>query len=130
MAFFLSLEEKGIEKVLVLFAPQKYEDHIKIFLKECKKGCRMVWRKSCWPVFLLGVASYIVFFIFGVKYAFILALISGFLNFIPYIGPWVTSILLIILIAISTGSWLTVLYVLISITVIQEIENKLLTPLL
>ena len=78
----------------------------------------------------VGVASYIVFFLFGVKYAFILALISGFLNFIPYVGPWVTSILLIILIAISTGSWLTVLYVLIAITVIQEIENKLLTPLL
>ena len=59
-----------------------------------------------------------------------MALISGVLNFIPYVGPWITSILLIILIVISTGSWLMMIYVLVAITVIQEIENKLLTPLL
>jgi predicted PurR-regulated permease PerM len=67
---------------------------------------------------------------FGVKYAFVLALISGFMNFIPYIGPWITSILLIVIIAVSSGDWMTVFYVLIAVTLIQEVENKLLTPLL
>jgi predicted PurR-regulated permease PerM len=130
MAFFLSIEERGVEKALLLLAPQKYEDQIRMIFERVQKrvagwfGARML---AC---LFVGIASYIVFFLFGVKYAFILALISGFLNFIPYIGPWITSILLIVLIAISTGSWLTVLYVLISITIIQEIENKLLTPLL
>ena len=52
------------------------------------------------------------------------------MNFIPYIGPWITSILLIAIIAVSSGDWLTVLYVLIAVTLIQEIENKLLTPIL
>ena len=68
--------------------------------------------------------------IFGVKYAFILALISGVLNFIPYLGPWITTILLIVFIAVSSNSWLTVIYVLVAITLVQEVENKLLTPLL
>lgn len=130
MAFFLSLEEGGIERGLVLLAPQKYEDHIKMIFERVQKRVAGWFGARVLACLFVGVASYIVFFLFGVKYAFILALISGFLNFIPYVGPWVTSILLIILIAISTGSWLTVLYVLISITVIQEIENKLLTPLL
>jgi len=52
------------------------------------------------------------------------------LDFIPYIGPWITTALLIVFIAVSSGSWLTVLYVLIAMVIIQEIENKLLTPLL
>lgn len=130
MAFFLSLEEKGIEKVLMLLSPAKYEEYIKTIFERVQKrvagwfGARLV---AC---LFVGIASYIVFFIFGVKYAFILALLSGFLNFIPYIGPWIMTILLVAFIAISTGSWLTVLYVLISVTVVQEIENKLLTPLL
>ena len=64
------------------------------------------------------------------QYAFILALISGILNFVPYIGPWIATVLIIIFIAVSSGLWLTVLYVLICITIIQEVENKLLTPLL
>jgi len=39
-------------------------------------------------------------------------------------------VLLVVLIAISSGSWMTVLYVLAAVTIVQEIENKLLTPLL
>jgi predicted PurR-regulated permease PerM len=129
-AFFLSLEDRGVEKALLLLFPQRYEDQIRtIFVKSQKKiagwfGARIL---AC---LFVGIASYIVFYIFGIKYAFTLALVSGILNFIPYIGPWVTSILLIIFIAVSSGSWMTVLYVLIAITLVQEVENKLLTPIL
>lgn len=129
-SFFLSLEDKGVEKALLLLFPQKYEDQIKsIFEKSQRKisgwfGARLL---AC---LFVGVASYIVFYIFGIKYALILALISGILNFIPYIGPWITTIFLILLIAVSSGSWATAIYTLAAIVLIQEIENKLLTPLL
>ena len=130
MAFFLSLEDKGVEKSLLLLSPSRYENQIKNIFERVQKKVSGWFLARLLACIFVGVASYIVFFIFGVKYAFILALISGFLNFIPYIGPWITSVLLIVLIAVSSGSWLTALYVLISITIVQEIENKLLTPLL
>lgn len=130
MAFFLSLEEKGVEKVLLLLFPAKFEDQIKLIFERVQSKVAGWFGARLLACLFVGVASYIVFFIFGIKYALILALISGFLNFIPYIGPWITTILLITLIAVSSGSWLTVIYVLISITLVQEIENKLLTPLL
>jgi predicted PurR-regulated permease PerM len=130
MAFFLSLEEKGVEKALLLLSPRKYEDQIKSIFEKVQKKVAGWFGARVLACLFIGVASYIVFFIFGIKYAFILALVSGFLNFIPYIGPWITSILLIVLIAISSGSWMVVLYVLIAVTVVQEIENKILTPLL
>ena len=41
-----------------------------------------------------------------------------------------TALLIILFVAVSSGSWFTVLSVLIAVLVIQEIENKLLTPLL
>ena len=37
---------------------------------------------------------------------------------------------MIVFIAVSSGSWAIVLYVLIAVFIIQEIDNKLLTPLL
>ena len=52
------------------------------------------------------------------------------LNFVPYIGPLITAVLLIVFIAVSSGSWMSVLYVLIAVFIIQEIDNKVLTPLL
>jgi len=130
MAFLLSFEDRATERVLLLLSPRKYEEQIKTIFERVQGkvagwfGARML---SC---LFVGAASYIVFFIFGVKYAFILALIAGFLNFVPYIGPWITTLLLIMFIAVSSGSWMTVLYVLVAVLIIQEIENKLLTPLL
>ncbi|MCX6722203.1 MAG: AI-2E family transporter [Candidatus Staskawiczbacteria bacterium] len=130
MAFFLSFEESAVEKFLLLICPSKFEDQIRNIFERVQKKVAGWFGARLLACLFIGVASYIVFYMFGVEYAFILALISGFLNFIPYIGPWITSILLITLVAVSSGSWLTVLYVLIAIMIIQEIENKLLTPLL
>lgn len=130
IAFFLSLEDNGPEKFIALITPKKYEENITILFQRAQRtvagwfGARML---AC---LFVGVASLIVFYIFGIKYALILAFLSGVLNFIPYVGPWITMVLLVVSIIVFTGSWATVLYVLISVLIIQEIENKLLTPLL
>jgi len=129
-AFFLSLEDRGVERALIMIFPRRYEDQIKIIFEKAQRkisgwfGARLI---AC---FFVGVASYIVFYLFEVKYAFLLALISGILNFIPYIGPWITAILLVVLIAASTGSWYVVIYVMLAVFIIQQIEGNILTPLL
>ena len=125
MAFFLSLEENGVEKVLLLLSPAKYEEQIKTIFERVQKKVAGWFGARFLACLFVGIASYIVFFIFGVQYAFILALLSGFLNFIPYIGPWIISILLLFLSPFlrDHGCWLFML--LIPIIIIQEIENKL-----
>jgi len=130
IAFFLSLEEKGPEKFLILITPKKYEETITALFERAQKKVAGWFGARILSCLFVGVASFIVFYIFGVKYAFLLALISGIMNFIPYIGPLITSLLLVVFIAVSAGSWLTLLYVLIAVIIIQEIDNKLLTPLL
>ena len=130
MAFFLSLEEKAVEKVLLLLCPPRYEDYIKTIFERVQVRVAGWFGARLLACLFVGIGSYIIFYIFGIKYAFILALLSGFLNFVPYVGQWIIDILLIIFVAISAGSWLPVLYVLIAVFIIQEIDNKLLTPLL
>ena len=130
ISFFLSLEEKGAEKFLILITPKKYEENITALFERAQKRVAGWFGARILSCLFVGVASFIVFYIFGVKYAFLLALISGILNFVPYIGPWITSILLIVFILVSSNSWLTLVYVLIAVILVQEIDNKLLTPLL
>jgi predicted PurR-regulated permease PerM len=48
---------------------------------------------------------------------------------VPYIGPTVTLALTVLFAGVS-HSWAVALYVLVIILIIQEIENKALTPLL
>ena len=129
-AFFLSLEDNAFEKFLTLISPKKYEGNITTIFERAQNKISGWFGARIIACAFVGIASFIILYIFGIKYAFILALISGILNFIPYIGPWITTILLIVFIAVSSGSWLMVLYIIIAITIIQEIENKLLTPML
>jgi predicted PurR-regulated permease PerM len=56
--------------------------------------------------------------------------VAGILNFIPYIGPLMTAMCLVVFVSVSSGSWFTVLYVLAAATAVQSVENSLLTPLL
>jgi predicted PurR-regulated permease PerM len=129
-SFFLSLEDKAFEKFLMLISPKKYEQNIAAIFEKAQSKISGWFGARILACVFIGIATFIILYVFGIKYAFILSLISGFLNFVPYIGPWITTILLIVFIAVSSGSWMTVLYVIIAIFVVQEIENKLLTPLL
>jgi len=131
LSFFLSLEEKGVEKVLVLLSPKKYETQIMDLFKRAQSKVAGWFGARILACIFVGVASFIVFYIFGVKYAFIFALLAGILNFVPYVGPWITSVLLLVFVASSSpDSWFLVLYVLLSFMLIQMIENSLLTPVL
>ncbi len=129
LAFFISLEEKGVEKVLALLVPKKYEKHVVVIFEKAQLKVSGWFGARILACIFVGAASFIVFFLLGIKYAFILALLSGVLNFVPYVGPTITLIVSILFVGAST-SWIVALYVLIALLVIQEIENKMLTPIL
>lgn len=129
-AVFLSLEDNAFERFLTLIFPKKYEESIVALFERAQNKVSGWFGARILSCIFVGIISFVVFYVFGIKYAFILALISGILNFVPYIGPWITTILLIVFISVSSGSWLIMLYVLIAVFVVQEIDNKLLTPLL
>ena len=130
IALFLSMEGNGGEKFLILITPKKYEDQIASFFKVAQKKVAGWFGARILACAFVGIASFIVFYIFDVKYAFLLALISGVLNFVPYIGPAFTAVVLFLFVTVSSATWITVVYVLLAFFIIQGVEGFLLTPLL
>lgn len=130
IAFFLSLEDRGPERFLAFISPKKYQENIVVFFEKAQTKVAGWFGARVIACVFVGVASFIVFYIFDIKYAFLLALISGILNFIPYIGPLITATLLIVFVSVSTMSWILTLYVLLAVWVVQLVENNLLTPFL
>jgi predicted PurR-regulated permease PerM len=128
-AFFISLEENGPERVLALLAPKKYEEYVITLFQRAQLKVSGWFGARVLACLLVGVASFVVFFLFDVKYAFILGLISGVLNFIPYVGPTITLIVAVLFVGVS-NSWIIAIYIFVALLVIQEIENKFLTPVL
>jgi predicted PurR-regulated permease PerM len=86
---------------------------------------------------ILFVLYLIVLLIFGVENAFIIAFITALLNIIPYIGPLIATVLVIILTLLGNigpetqGEMLsTTLYVFIGYCAAQFVDNNITTPLI
>ena len=127
-AFFLSLEERAIEKTLRLIFSKKYEAFALNLWEKCQKkvgGWFVARILGC--VFVFG-ASYLTLSLFNIKYAFTLGILAGFLNFIPFIGPIITGFLLFILIFLDSIT--KAIFVVVAFILIQQIENNIITPLL
>ena len=77
--------------------------------------------------FFVGVLSAIALTIVGIDYAFIIGVIAGICNMIPYVGPIVGTILAAIM-GLLSGNPLKILYATISMLVVQQIDNNLLAP--
>lgn len=129
LAFFISIEDKGPEKFLVLLTPKKYEEVIISLFEKAQNKVAGWFGARILACLFVSVASFIVFYLLGIKYAFTLALISGLLNFVPYVGPLVTYIL-VIGFALLSDSWLLAVYTVIAIILIQGLENNILSPIL
>lgn len=70
-----------------------------------------------------------VFFIGGIKYAFLLGLLTGLFNIIPYIGIF-TALLLSVLITFSTAATGKVVLVAVTILAMHIIDSNVLLPVI
>jgi len=129
LAFYISLEDRGPEKFLSLLVPKKYEHYIINLFEKAQYKVSGWFGARVLACIFVGLTSFIIFFLLGIKYAFILALVSGVLNFVPYVGPLVTGIIAVVFVGVS-NSWLMAVYVVIALYAIQALENNIVTPLL
>jgi predicted PurR-regulated permease PerM len=80
--------------------------------------------------FCIGLLVYIALLILGMEeYAATLAVLAGFTEFIPYIGPFIAAVPAV-LIGMTTGGFWWALGIMLVYYVIQWCENNLLVPLI
>lgn len=78
-------------------------------------------------VFFLSASCWVVFTALKVKYALFLCLILGIIDAIPGIGGTLCAIVVTLLVLVSQGFWMAV-KVLITCTVLQQIQDNLIAP--
>lgn len=128
VAIFLSLEEKGVEKALILLFPQQYEEYVLPLWRRCQKRVSNWFLTRILACIFVGAATYITLLIFKAPYPFSLGLISGVLNFVPVVGPIITGVLLFVI--VSVENLFKAVFILIVLILIQQVENNILTPIL
>ncbi len=93
LAFFLNLKKNTIELAIRFLSPKKYEEYLlSLWLKVRQKISG--WFIS--QVILSSIVALLVYFTFlilGLPYKELIAVLSGLLDFLPYLGPLLAGIL-------------------------------------
>ena len=63
----------------------------------------------------------------GIDYAPVIGLISGICNMIPYVGP-IAGTILAGTMALLSGSYIKIIYAVVAMIVVQQLDNHLLAP--
>ena len=128
LAIYISLNEKGIERSILIFFPKKYETNILSIWERCQKKVSGWFLTRILACLFVGVVSFVVFLVFNTPYPFSLGLLAGVLNFIPIVGPLITGIFIFVIISLESIS--KAIFVIIAFTLIQQVENNIFTPLI
>jgi predicted PurR-regulated permease PerM len=128
VALFLSLEEKPIEKGLVIIFPKKYEAYVLDLWQRAQKRVSGWFLSRILGALLVGLLSFVTFLAFKTRYPFSLALMAGIFDFIPVIGPLIVGILIFVI--ASLESFTKAILVIIVFILIHQIESNVVFPFL
>jgi predicted PurR-regulated permease PerM len=132
LAIFLSLEDKPIERTLMILFPKKYETYAIDLWKRCRDRVSGWFLSRVIGAVFVGFLTYLSLLIFkpeeGSTYPLILGFFAGILDFVPVIGPIFAGILIFIL--VSLNGLANGFFALIAFILIQQIENNIILPFL
>ena len=128
LAFFMSWEGRFVEKIIKAFSSTAHDEYLLGLWRRARKKISAWFITRVIGAVFVGLATYLVLAIFNVKYAFILALIAGLADLVPFVGPIVSTVVIFAVMAL-VSFWQAVMGLLF-IIVIQQLENHILLPFL
>ena len=128
IALFVSFEEKGIEKVIRVLAPKKYEAVVLSILEKSERKVAGWFGTRILSSLFIGLLTFVICKVLKVDYGVSFGLFSGAFNFIPIVGPVASGAAIAVIVA--STSWLKAAFFIAAFILIQMIEGNILTPVL
>jgi len=126
ISFYLSVQERGIEKFLQIVTPASYEKYIlDLWLRSQQKIGRWLQGQVLLGL-LVGVLVFLGLTILGVKYALMLALLAAIFELIPIFGPIIAAAPAVAIAFLQNPS--LALMVVTLYVIIQQFESHLIYP--
>lgn len=129
MVFFFLKDKWLILNWLGAFLPRDRSLATQVW-NEMDKQLGNYIRGKVWEILIVAVVSYVVFALFGLKYAFLLAVINGLSVIIPYVGAILVTIPIAVVAFFQWGMSAEFAWLFIAYLVIQALDGNLLVPYL
>ena len=126
LSFYLLVDRERLGREVPELLPLKYQEKIRLTIHMVEEKLGFWLRGQIVLSLTIGVITWLVLTILGIPFALPLAILAGFLEIIPTIGPIIAAIpAVIVAFAISP---LTGLVVMLAYVGIQVAENNILVP--
>lgn len=127
MSYYLVLERPNLHKYLLRFFPKnEAEERAENLVVAVEKQVGGWVRGELFLMAIIGVMTYAGLFFLGVPFALPLAILAGFLEAVPNLGPTLAAIPAIII--GLTVSPVIAIGTLVMAIIIQQLENNLIVP--
>lgn len=127
LTFYLLIEESSIQNQLSSLAPENRRKDVRQLIRAVQLKLGAWARGQLSLMVIIGLLSYAFFLLLDIKYAVPLALIAGFLEIIPYVGPVIAGFIAAI-VTLPTSSVQALLVMGVAV-IIQQIENSIIVPI-
>ncbi len=126
-SFYLSLTSDGVERFIRAVFPGHADTRVLKIYHRARRKIGFWFQSQLFLTLIMSLLVWIALAVLGVKHAFVLGIIAGILELMPFVGPIISGALAV-LIAITTSATLG-FYTLLVFLVIQQFEGHFLVPL-
>lgn len=126
--FFFLKDGRGFIKGFSSLVPNRYFEMTLSLIHKTNKQLGGYIRGQFLDSAIIGGMAILVLWALDVKYFFLLGVVLGISNLVPFIGPIVGSIPAIAMALIETGSLTKALYVTLAMAIVQVIDNGMVKP--
>ncbi|WP_121964848.1 AI-2E family transporter [Myroides sp. N17-2] len=124
---FLLIYRGHIVRFILMLFPDKHKDKVLDTVHAIQHMVKKYLVGLILQMIIVSTLALIAFAILDVKYALMLAIITGILNVLPYVGILI-ALITTMLITFATASGTKVLFVLIAFVVIHAIDGNIVMP--
>lgn len=128
LAFYILLDVPRIRRHSILLVPPSLRDEVSYVGGNVAHAMSAFVRGQFLVAAVVGVMSSFALWLIDIPFWLIIGLLSGFLNLIPLVGPFVGGALAA-LVALLSGNPGKAVLAIVALTIVQQIDNHLITPM-
>lgn len=129
LAFYVLMDEPTLKKNALQLVPESVRDEVAHVSTNVAHAVGGFIRGQLLVAIIIGVLSSIGLRILDLPFWLIVGLLAGFLNIVPFVGPWVGGFLGVMT-ALIVGDFSKAIWVAVIFAVIQQLDNQIISPVI
>lgn len=127
IAFYVLLDLPTVRRKTLELIPHNHRAEISYVGRDLGAAVGGFLRGQLLVALIVGVMTSFGFWLVGLPFWLLIGMIAGFLNIIPFVGPWVGGFLGV-MVALATTDFSTALWAGLVALIVQQVDNHFISP--